>query len=422
MRISEQVRAAFHSLFHHKIRSCLTMLGMVFGVGAVIAMIAISQGARLEVMASISDLGADSILIQTKEPPVNQDQKNDNNAKPANGLTFRDCERILAAVPDLVSHVMVRDTTQQMPFNGRPPLPQMILATEPAYFTTAHLRQERGRFLCDLDGERRLPVAVIGAEMAKSHFPLQDPLGQMIHIKNATFKIVGVIKAIGATGPGGASADELNHAIFVAEPAARIYLGIRAVNRTGANSYNTTQHQVSQLVLHLKPDADVLTTGKYLRRLVLTAHPQGDAEVVVPLELLEQKRKTQRTFTIIMSSIASISLLVGGIGITNIMLASVLERTREIGIRRAVGARRRDILSQFLVETVLMSLLGGLAGIVLGIVVAIMVNHFAEWPIVITWWSVVLSVGIAVGVGLLSGVSPAITAARLLPVQALRHA
>ena len=421
MRIAEQVRAAFHSLFHHKIRSCLTMLGMVFGVGAVIAMIAISQGARLEVMASIADLGADCVLIESKEPPVNQDQKTNNNTKPVEGITFRDCERILAAVPDLVSHVMVRDTTQQMPFNGGPFLPQLILATEPAYFATAHLRQEHGRFLCDLDCERRLPVAVIGAELAKSHYPLQDPLGRMIHIKNATFKIVGVIKAVGATGPGGYSADELNRAIFLAEPAARIYIGIRAVTRTG-NNYNSSQRQVSQLVLHLPADTDVLTTGKYLRKLVMTAHAEGDADVVVPLELLEQKRKTQRTFTIIMSSIASISLLVGGIGITNIMLASVLERTREIGIRRAVGARRRDILSQFLVETVLMSLLGGLAGIVLGIVVAIMVNHFAEWPIVITWWSVLLSVGIAVAVGLLSGVSPAITAARLLPVQALRHA
>ncbi len=422
MILGEHVAGALRSIFHHKVRACLTMLGMVFGVGAVIAMIAISEGARAEVMSSISDLGADAILARSVKPPPSQRPADASESKLRFGLTYADRDHILASMPAGTACLTIRASTKKIPWGIKSEsVPIKILATEPGYRRAAHPSVMRGRFLDELDQERRDPVVAVGCDLVKDGFPLQDPCGATMTIGGAVFRVIGVVKAAGSSGPGGASADELDHSIFMPLSTNRDYIGVVDLDITD-NGYAISREDISHLVLHCPPDVDPIATGKLLRRVLAHSHPRNDVEVVIPLELLEQKRRTQRTFTIIMSSIASISLLVGGIGITNIMLASVLERTREIGIRRAVGARRRDILNQFLLETVLMSLIGGAVGIVIGILVAYLVNHFSGWPILVTWWSVALSIGIAALVGLLSGVSPAVTAARMQPVEALRHA
>jgi putative ABC transport system permease protein len=419
MIVSEQIIGAFRNLMHHKMRAFLTMLGMVFGVGAVIAMIAISEGARAEVLLSISDMGVDRILLKSVKPINDKDMAKDSNVARF-GLTYRDRDRILSSTSGLLDAVTTRESHTKLQL-GSEQVDARVLSTEPSFLATSHLHIVTGRFLCPLDMESRAPVAVIGKEIARKAYRFDEPLGQYITVHRCAFKVVGVVSALVSSGTGGITADEINHSIFLPEPSAHSYLGLLDIQNSGG-TWSMSHVEISQLIIHLSTQTDVLVSAKLLRRIITQLHPHGDVEVVVPLELLEQKRRTQRTFTIIMSSIASISLLVGGIGITNIMLASVLERTREIGIRRAVGARRRDILWQFLMETVLMSVLGGIVGIMIGIIVAYLVNHFAAWPIQVTAWSIGLSIGISVLVGLAAGVSPAITAARLQPVQALRHA
>ncbi len=410
-------------LAHHKLRSLLTMLGMVFGVGAVIAMLAISEGARSEALGAIQQMGMDRVLVKSVRPtvkPKTKDDKNDTSNVLAYGLTFKDRQHLARVVPDMIENVATRQVRQKV-FNGSREIETRIIATEPLYAAAAHLSIASGRFICQLDMERLLPVAVLGAEVARDLFRLQDPLGKDVQISGQWLRVVGVLENKRTAGIGGLGAEDLNRTIFIPETSAKTYFGLLSVEYE-AGSYQVSRLEIAQLVMRFAGTADVLTAGALVRKVLGRTHERGDIEVVVPLELLEQQRRTQTIFAIVMFSIASISLLVGGIGIMNIMLANVLERTREIGIRRAVGARRSDIRNQFLVETVVMAMVGGLVGILVGLVGAALVNELAGWPILITPWSVMLSVGISMVVGVVAGLSPAVKAARMQPVEALRHA
>jgi putative ABC transport system permease protein len=422
MTLPPIVQMAVTGLAHHKLRSLLTMLGMVFGVGAVIAMLAISEGARAQAIGAIRQMGVDKILIKSVKPPPaqNKDEKEKRSRTLRYGVTFDDCDHLMAACPGLDGQVAAREARKPVHAGSRS-FDARIIATTRGYRDVGRLEIARGRFLSDLDLDRRQSVAVLGSDIARRLFPLADPLGKDVRIGDQWMRVVGITAPKKAAGIGGIAADELNRTIYLPESAARVCFGVRNV-QVESGGYEISNVEVTQLVQRYGDGTDVIAAGNLVRAVLARSHPKRDVEVVVPLELLEQQRQTQRIFATVMGSIASISLLVGGIGIMNIMLANVLERTREIGIRRAVGARRVDILVQFLAETVAMSAVGGLAGLGVGLIGALLVAQLAEWPILITSWSIALSIGISILVGIVFGLSPAITAARMQPVEALRGA
>jgi putative ABC transport system permease protein len=280
----------------------------------------------------------------------------------------------------------------------------------------------RGRFISGVDMAQHQSVCVLGSEIARELFRFRDPLGQGVRIDEQWFRVVGVLrpKRSSAASSGMATAD-FNRAVYLPEAAATAQFGITVTVRE-AGSVQRTRVEITNLVVGLRPGSDVQRVADYLRRMLDQRHDLSDFSVLVPLELLEQQQRTQRIFSIVMGSIAGISLLVGGIGIMNIMLATVIERTREIGIRRAVGARRNDIILQFLVATVVLSLCGGLLGMAIGYLGADSVERYAGMLTVVTPCSVMLSLGISCLVGVVFGLYPATMAARMKPIDALRTA
>ena len=414
---------ALANLGHHKLRSALTMLGMVFGVGAVVAMLAISEGARMQALENIRGMGLDNVLLKSRQPSsaANANAGKNDTEILRYGLTFTDRALLGQVLPDLVGTVSLREERKKVWKDDRR-IEARVISTEPVFGAAAGLRIARGRWLCDLDQAAKLSVAVVGNEVARELIRLDDALGSEIKINNHTWRVVGVLAPARASGSaGGLSGDEVDRAIFLPDATALERYGTMNV-QSESGSWQATRIELTQLTLRFRPGSEVARRGELVRRILNRDKPRADVEVVVPVELLENQRRTQRIFAVVMASIASISLLVGGIGIMNIMLATILERTREIGIRRAVGARRSDILAQFLVETVVLCLVGGGIGLGLGLGGAWLVSAVAGMPAVVTAWSIILAIGICLLVGVVFGLYPAIKAARMQPVEALRHA
>jgi putative ABC transport system permease protein len=416
------IAAGLHSLALHKLRSALTMLGMVFGVGAVVAMLAISEGARSEALRAIEAMGINNLIIDSRKPSAAATAQAGSADRRilTYGVTERDRQALTAALPGLAWTIASRQVPLKV-WAGSRRIDATVIATEPAYAGAARLRLASGRFLCELDQEQANPVCVLGQRTARDLFRADEPLGQPVRIGDERFTVVGVLAAAAGDATGaGLGSDAIDRAIWVPERSARTRFGLTIVQRE-VGSFQASKVEISQLVLGFAPGADVATAADLARRILDGRHPQADVSLTVPLELLAQKGRTQRIFAVVMGSIAGISLLVGGIGIMNIMLATVLERTREIGIRRAVGARRRDILAQFLVETVVLAMLGGGIGMLAGIGGAWLVGTLAGWPVLVDGWALVMAAGISGLIGVTFGLYPAMTAARLEPVEALRQ-
>ena len=418
------VRSARDSLIRHKLRSGLTMLGMVFGVGAVVAMLAIGGGAQENAIKAIRDMGIDNLILVSRKPSVSTaagEVKRKGREVQSYGLTFLDCDRLAAVIPGVQQEIRIRELSQKV-WCGNRRIEARIIATDPAYAAATHLTVARGRFLAEADRTGHLPVAVLGADLVRDLFPTEDALGGVVRIDQQWFQVVGLLASrASAGGISSPAAEELNRTIIIPATTAQSRFGLLSVQRE-TGSWQISRLEVARHILVLDRDQDILKAKRLARQVLDLKGPRRDVEVLAPLELLEEKRRVQRLFTIIMTSIASISLLVGGIGIMNIMLATVTERTREIGIRRAIGARRRDIMAQFLVETGLLSLSGGLIGLVLGIGGAVAVTSLAGWPTVITVTAVTLPLAICLMVGLVFGLYPARKAAYMQPVEALRGA
>jgi putative ABC transport system permease protein len=439
--ILETIRLGLTNLRLHLLRSVLTALGIILGVGAVITMAALGEGTKREAFAQIERLGARNIIINSQKPPETQQQQQGQQRSFLSrfGLTRDDLAVIRENFPDADGIVPLKETGSQV-IRGALRKTSQAFGTTPALPDAAKFQIARGRYLTDRDLEERAMVAVIGDNIVKDFFPLDDPLGSTIRIDQKAFTVIGVIKPIGlAGGRGGALVGrDMNNDIHVPITTATAVFGDTVV-RGGSGSLQANAVQVSSILLTSASMDRVMTDAARVKRILDQRRgQQADYTVIVPFELLEEARRQAFTLNIVFGSIAGIALLVGGIGIMNIMLASVTERTREIGIRRAVGATRKHILSQFLVETSVLTTLGGLMGIGLGIGF----SYFLQWvvpklpdlpvigaqfdrdgslPAQVTVTSIIIAFGVAAATGIVFGLYPARKAAQQDPIVALRH-
>jgi len=340
------------------------------------------------------------------------------------GLKYKDLELLTATLPTIDQTVPITLIRKRAQAAHNRALPNArILGTIPEYLGIKNLRVRRGRFLSEPDEERMANVAVLSAGAAKKLFNFEDPLGKRVRLGSMIFRIVGVLHPQGSGNavPGAIGNQDFNKDIYVPLSAARSRFGeLKIIVSSG--SFNMERNQLSEITLTVANENLVSQTAAMARTLLEDTHPNAsDIDVMVPLELLHQAEEEKRIWNIVLGSIAGISLLVGGIGIMNIMLATVTERTREIGIRRALGAKRMNITVQFLVESVVLSSTGGLLGIVFGLSVPFVVTYFSEIDSHLLWWPMPLTFLISVGIGVLFGVYPARRAALMDPIEALRH-
>ena len=418
------MRLGLKSLLLHKLRSVLTMLGIIFGVCSVIAMLAIGEGASYEAQEAIKNLGRDNIILRSIKPPEDTQANGGGRGSMIDyGLTYQDAARIQATVLGVQRVLPVRIIRENVRFSANS-VPCQVLGTLPVYTEIAGLDVLRGRFLSHLDVENHDNVCVLTAGLAERLFPYQDPLAQAVKIDSFYYRVVGLVREKSAvaqrTQSGRMEGEPLDNNVYIPLSTARSRFGEVLVRRS-AGSFEMEKVELHQITVQMRDLEAVEAADAQIKTLLGRFHNRNDYEVIVPLQLLRQAEQTKRLFNVVLGSIAAISLLVGGIGIMNIMLASVTERTREIGIRRALGAKRGDITLQFLIETVILSIGGGLIGVVVGILVPLLVSHVTTMKTVITPWSVLLAFGISGAVGIIFGLYPAKAAARLDPIEALRR-
>jgi putative ABC transport system permease protein len=410
----ETLTTAFGNLGRHKLRTSLTMLGMVFGVGAVIAMLSIGAGAEKKAMEAIGRLGLRNVIVRAKT--VKPDDRQELRKKSL-GVSLRDGEAILEAVPNIERVLPRVEVKAYKIIASGAKTKGSVWGVSWRYREVADVGLAEGRFFDARDELEHAQVAVIGPEIRRNLFGYGPVLGKQLKVNDVWLEIVGVL---GNDGAASAPASSANEPTASQSTAKEIWIPVSTAMRKFDR--DPLDSPVDELLVTVKEGVSTRRTAQVIEPLLQRLHGGADDyEVVIPEKLLEQSRQTQRIFNIVMGSIAGISLLVGGIGIMNIMLASVLERTREIGVRRAIGATRRDIRSQFVIESFAISFLGGVAGIIIGIVLARIVAAYAGWPTVITISSLVLSTGVSITVGLVSGIYPAARAAELNPVEALRY-
>jgi putative ABC transport system permease protein len=404
---------SIETLLLHKLRTLLTMLGMIFGVAAVLAMLSIGAGAQQQMMAFIADLGVQNVIIEARESTDYQAFQKVRQQSP--GLTMQDLRAIQVALPtlDVVSPRKRFAPNRIIPKpDGEAPV---VYGVEPAYQRIAGLRVIAGRFFSAEEAATGAPVAVLGEGARARLFGPADPLGQFIKVNEQWFAVIGTTapQAVARGEVGGIPAQDRNNLIYVPATAAMLRL---------EDNYSQFRDEIDGAYLRLRSSDDVTAAAAIVRGVLDASHRGAtDYTLIVPAELLAEQQRTKRIFDIVMVALASISLLVGGIGIMNIMLASVMERTPEIGLRRALGARRIDIIRQFVVETTLIAVTGGVAGLVLGLVMSRLIAGFAGWSTIVTPASLALAFLVSVAVGLIFGVYPATKAAALDPVEALRY-
>lgn len=419
------VRLGVKSLLLHKLRSFLTMLGIIFGVCSVIAMLAIGEGASHAAQEEIKKLGSNNILVRSLKPAEESRQAAAGARRMSlkYGLTYEDAARLQSTIPGVKQVVPMRIIRENVRFS-RNQVPCQVIGTLPSYPEVVGIDVVQGRFLCHLDELHQNNVCAITVGLARRLFPYQDPREHSIKIDAFYYQVVGIVreKNMPEQRPqsGKMEGEPLDNNVYIPLSTSRTRFG-EIIIRQGAGSFQAEEVQLHQITVQMQDTAAVETADQQIATVLKKFHDEKDYELIVPLQLLRQAERTKRIFNIVLGSIAAISLIVGGIGIMNIMLATVTERTREIGIRRALGAKRRDITTQFLVETVVLSIGGGLVGVLLGITAPFVVSHLTDMKTIVTIWSVLLAFGISGAVGIIFGLYPATAAAKLDPIEALRH-
>jgi putative ABC transport system permease protein len=407
------------------LRSLLTVLGIVFGVCSVIAMLAIGEGASYEAQENIKTLGSQNIILRSVKPPEEQkvSDKGSQSYVIQYGVTYNDVRNIRETIPG-VTVVLPSRIMRDYAWNISRRVDCDIVGTVPWYPEMRNHRVATGRFFSETDMDGQASVCVLGAEMVPALFPLESPIGKHVRVGGDYYQIIGIMEPrTEITKPGDTAAGGIKPAgqrMFVPLETAKMRYG-EVLMRRRSGSFEAERVQLHEVTIKVASLDEVMPVSEAIKQSMEHSHKKKDYEIVVPLELLKQAEKTKWIFNVVLGSIAAISLLVGGIGIMNIMLASVTERTREIGIRRALGARRHDIVLQFLVETVLLSGAGGIIGVLLGVTIPFVVTWTAELKTIVTLWSPLLAFGISALVGIVFGIYPAMRAAEMDPVEALRH-
>jgi putative ABC transport system permease protein len=401
------------SLLAHKLRSLLTMLGMIFGVGAVVAMLSITAGAQQEMIRYIDLLGVNNIIVEAHEAVDRDVLLAVRQLSP--GLTFRDFRALLENTPN------VEAMSPRKQFHPTTVLPRTdqelpaLIGVLPNYTQIYNVTLLEGRFFTEEEHLRSAPVCVLGERTKVAMLGYGAAVGKHIKVEDVWLQVIGVMApqaTAEANVEGLESADRNN---MVVAP-------LNTVMRRFEDNNSYLKDEIDGVFIRVKADANPIETAEVVTAILTATHNDaGDFSVVVPAGLLAQREQQQFIFEVVMICIAGISLLVGGIGIMNIMLATVLERTREIGIRRAIGARQRDIVRQFLIEAVLISIAGGLIGIASGFGGSRIIAAIAGWSTVVTATSIMVAFGVSVFIGLLFGIYPAVQAAKLDPIEAIRY-
>ena len=448
-RLEFSVRTAVEAVRHNKLRASLTSLGILFGVASVIAMLAIGKGAEREILEQMRLLGSNNVvitpLVEQKEGPVEDDQPDKQVKKFSPGLTYADAQAIARVIPavEVTSGEIVLNTTITREGRRRS---GKVVGVDTTYFRLTNLALRRGAWFTPLQVERGLPVAIVGHGVRTRFFTTEDPIGKPLKVGDTWLTVIGVLderrvsdQAVQRLGIRDANMD-----VYV--PVHTLLLRFRnraqvtqrdielAARAPGAVARDTTteteeqrrertnRNQLDRVIVRVTESQLVPGVADVVQRMLARRHNAVvDFEITVPELLLKQERRTKTIFNVVLGAIASISLVVGGIGIMNIMLASVLERIREIGVRRAVGATQRDILLQFLSEAVLISVAGGVAGIVVGAGLSAGIQQVAGIATIVSWLSVIVAFGVSISVGIAFGIVPAYRAARADPVVCLRY-
>ncbi|MCI0699896.1 MAG: ABC transporter permease [Planctomycetia bacterium] len=439
-KLQRSVALAVKSLWLHKLRSFLSVLGIIIGTSAVISLMSFGEGSMQDALEDIKRQGATNIIVRSVKPP-DESSTASKGFVTSYGLNQGDLERFSTFGDSITRVVPMRVFPTEARYLERLANARVI-ATVPDYQVVNKLEMARGRFLIPTDDAQIENNCVLGSEVADKLFPFEDPIGQTVNLRTHFFRVVGVVRERMPTGGTGGSqaAEEFNRDIYIPLRTSRGRFGDIIYVRS-AGSRSAEKVDISQVTLTVNAEVDspegrakVQALGNEIKRMLEQKHPKKDWAVTVPLDKLEEAERAQRRFTMLMAMIASISLVVGGIGIMNIMLATVTERTREIGIRRALGAKQRDITMQFLVEAVVQTSIGGLCGAALGIASVYAVP--AVWDLLRGWgWfasesalpaklhvgAIFMALSAAIGVGVGFGLYPAWRAAKLDPIEALRH-
>jgi len=433
-KLLRAVGLAVRSLWLHKLRAMLSVLGIVIGTSAVIALMAFGKGSMQDALNDIKRQGATNIIVRSVKPSDDSATANRSSVS-TYGLKQQDLERFATFNDSLVRIVPMRVFPSEVRYLDRMDPKARLVATTPDYQSVNQLELASGRFLTDQDERTMANHCVLGAGLADKLFPFEEPLNKTVQIRNHRFLVVGLCKERMPTGGSGGSqaAEDYNRDVYIPFSTARARVG-EVVYIRSSGSRSAEKVIVSQVTITVDADFDtkegrarVKAVGEGIKDMLKEDHLKEDYTVTVPLDRLEAAEREEERFTSLLVLIASISLVVGGIGIMNIMLATVTERTREIGIRRALGAKRADIISQFLIEAVVQTTIGGLAGVVIGLIVVFGAPPLyklvsgSSLPALLDWRSIVLSVGVSIVVGVIFGLYPAWRAARLDPIEALRH-
>ena len=410
MQLTESIKIGAREITMHKLRSILTMLGVIFGVAAVISTAAIGSGARDELNRQLSALGTNTIRIRAVE--LKGKELSDQKRLAPFGITRSDLSTLKYLLGnDLVAAAPLKKMESQVQSTGRV-LPFDIYGTNEDLPMISGYTVAEGRFLNPIDVETSAKVCVIGDEVRRSTFPLVNPIGQTLLIDGESFTVIGILAARGKSSGG--------TVIEVGDLDRSIYLPLNsAIRRLGVD--DPRADKLDEIILKTRAESTLREGAEVADRALSRLHREvPDYKVVVPEELIRQQQQTKNVLSQVLVFIAAISLFVGGIGIMNIMLATVTQRTKEIGIRRALGATKRDILFQFLVESLVISLAGGLLGIGVGFALAYGIGMYAKWPTIVPIQSVIASTTIAAAVGFIFGLYPSLKAASLDPIEALR--
>ncbi len=410
----ELMRDGTRNLLRHKLRSTLTLLGVVFGVGAVVTMLAIGEGAQRTVLKEIEGLGLNNVILDSVQPPEASREDSGGTSRRGMslfnyGLTERDVARIQALLPE--ASLAVGHLVKQKVYHGSLRIDAQVLGVRPDYFSLFQHAMAAGRMLSEIADLNGHPVAILTEAAAQALGGVGGAVGSTIRIGADYFEVIGVVRMPSRLSAAG---------VFIPYRTAQRLFGTTSLKRE-SGSVELTRTEIGQVVIRMPSEYQIADASAVVGRMLRETHTKSDVSTLVPLDLLQSKQRTQRVLNMVLIAIAAISLLVGGIGIMNIMLAVVTERIPEIGVRRAIGASQQDILWQFLAETVVLSSAGGLVGVLLGAAMVPLASKFTGWPGVFTPGAVIVALVVSWLVGVVFGLAPAVQAARLRPVECLRY-